>query len=66
MGKKLVDSIVRAQAVALSDAGLSQVQISRQLDISRHCVQNPIKKYNETGQYNDLLQTGCPTKTSKS
>ena len=28
MDKKPVDSIVRTQAVALSDAGLSQVQIS--------------------------------------
>ncbi|CAF2016844.1 unnamed protein product [Rotaria magnacalcarata] len=62
MGKKPVDSIVRAQAVALSDAGLNQVEISRQLHISRHCVQNAIKKYKETGQYNDFPRTGRPKK----
>ena len=50
MGKKPVDSIVRAQALALSDSGHNQVQISRQLNISRHCVQNAVKKYTETRQ----------------
>ena len=44
MGNKSVDSIIRAQTVALSDAGLSQVQISRQLSISRHCEQNDTMK----------------------
>ena len=37
MGKRPVDSIVRAEAVALSDAGLSQVQISRQRNICTKC-----------------------------
>lgn len=62
MGKKPVDSFVRAQVVALSAAGLNQVQISKQLNISRHCVQNAIKKYKETGNYNDLKRTGRPKK----
>ena len=43
MSEKSVDLIVQAQAIALSDAGPSQVQISRQLNIYRHCVQNAIK-----------------------
>ena len=43
MSKNPVDSIIRAQAVALSDVALSQVQISRQLNISKCCVQNTIK-----------------------
>ena len=60
MDKKLVDSIVRAQAVALSDSGLKQVQISRQLNISRHCVQNAVKRYKETRQYNDFPRTDRP------
>ena len=60
MGKKPVDSIVRAQAVPLSDSGLNQAQISRQLNISRHCVQNAVKKYKETGQYNDFPRNGRP------
>ena len=54
MGKKSVDSIVRAQAAALSDSGLNQVQLSRQLNISTHCVQNAVKKYKKTRQYNVL------------
>ena len=62
MDKEPVDSIVGAQAGALSDAGLRQVQISRQLNISRHCAQSAIKKYNKTGHYNDLERTGCPKK----
>ena len=62
MGRKPVDSIVRAQAVALSDSGLNQVQISRQLNISRHCVQNAVKKYKEARQYNDFPSTGRPKK----
>ena len=62
MSKKPVDSIVRAQAVALSNAELNQVEISSQLNISRHYVQNPIKKYKETGQYNDFPRPGRPKK----
>ena len=62
MGKKPVDSIVRAQVVALSDSGLNQVQISRQLNSSRHCVQNAVNKYKETRQYNDFPCTGRPKK----
>ena len=34
MGKKPADSIVRVQAVALSDSGLNQVQISMFPDIA--------------------------------
>ena len=62
MGKKPVESIVRAQAVALFDSGLNQVQISRQLNISRHCVQNAVKKYKKTRQCNDFPRTGRPKK----
>ena len=62
MDKKLVDSIVRAQAVALSDSELNQVQSSRQLNIFRQCVQNAVMKYKETRQYNDFPRTGRPKK----
>ena len=60
MGKKPVDSIVRAQSVALSGSGLNYVQISRQLNISCHCVQNALKKYEKTRQYNDFSRIGRP------
>ena len=62
MSKTPIDSIVRVQAVALSDSGLNQVQISRQLNISRHCLQKAVKKYKETRQYNDFPCTGHPKK----
>ena len=44
MGKKSIHLYVRAQVVALHDTGLNQVQISKQLKISRCCVQSAIKK----------------------
>ncbi|CAM4796680.1 unnamed protein product [Rotaria magnacalcarata] len=58
MGKKPVSSFVRAQAVALHDAGFRQVQISKQLNISRFCVQKAINKYKCLGTYDDLKRSG--------
>ena len=49
MGKKAVYSFVRAQVVALHDAGFNQVQLSKQLNISCCCVQNAINKYKYVG-----------------
>ena len=65
MDKNPVDSIVRAQAVALPDSGLNQVRISRQLNIYSHCVQNAVKKYKGTRQYNNFASTS-PSKNPKS
>ena len=45
MRKKIVSSFVRAEVVALHDAGFNQVQISERLNIFRCCVQNVINKY---------------------
>jgi transposase len=64
MGKKPVSGCVRAQAVALHDAGLSQVEISKQLGISRCCVQNAVKKYEETGSFDDKSRSGRPRKVN--
>ena len=58
MGKKRVSSIVQAQVVALRDAGFNQVQISKQLNISRCCVQNAINKYKRPGTYDDSKHSG--------
>ena len=44
MDQKHVDSVVRAQTVALSDAERSQIEILKQLKVSRHSVSNAIKK----------------------
>ena len=50
MGKKSIHPYVRAQLVALHDDGLNQVQVSKQLKVSRCCVQNVIKKDKQLGQ----------------
>ncbi|CAF3183212.1 unnamed protein product [Rotaria socialis] len=62
MGKKPVSPFVRAHVVALHDAGFNQVHISKQLNISRCCAQNAIKKYKDQGNYNDLKSSGRPRK----
>ena len=60
MGKKAISPFVRPQVVALFDAGFNQVQISKQLKVSRCCVQNAIKKFRDQGIYNDLKRSGRP------
>ena len=45
--EKFIHPFVRAQVVTLHNAALNQVQISKQLKISRCCVQNAIKKYTQ-------------------
>ena len=60
MGKKSVSSFVRAQMIALHDAGFNQLQNSKQLNISHCCVQNAIKKYKHLGIYNDLRRSWSP------
>ena len=64
MGKKPVHPNIRAHVAALHDAGLNQVQISKQLKASRCCVQNAIKKYKKLRRFNDLQHTGRPKKLS--
>ena len=58
MDKKHVDSVIRTRTVALSNAGHCQIEISKQLKISRHFVQNAIKKYK------NLQHTGRPKNNS--
>ena len=50
--------------VALHDAALNQVWISKQPKISQYCVQNPIKIYKQLSGFDDLKHTGCPGKLS--
>ena len=64
MGKKSIHPYVRAQVMALRDAGLNQVQISKQLNVSRCFIQNAIKKYKQLGRFDDLKHTGRPKKFS--
>ena len=51
--------------VALHDAGFNQVQISKQLNISRCCVQNAMKKYKRLGTYDDSKRSGRPKKLGR-
>ena len=62
MGKKAQAPLVRAQAVALHDAGLSQVRIAEQLKVSRCFVQNAIKKFDRRHHHNDAKRSGRPKK----
>ena len=62
MGKKPISSFKRAQIVALHNAGFNQVDISKDLHVSRCCVQNAIKKYKNFGRYDDLKRSGRPKK----
>ena len=62
MGKKPVSSFVRAQVVALRDAGFNQVQISKQLNISHCFVQNTINKYKHLSAYDLSKCSGRPKK----
>ena len=59
MRKKSIHPYVRAHVVALHDAGLNQVQISKHLKVSRCIVQNAIKKCKQQGRFDVLKHTGC-------
>ena len=48
--------------VALHDAGFNQVQISKQLNISRCCVQNAINKCERLGIHTGSKRSECPEK----
>ena len=50
--------------MALHDVVLNQVQISKQLKVSRCCVESPIKKYKQLGRFGGLKHTGHPKKLS--
>ena len=58
--KKPVPSFVRAQMRAVHDAAFNQAPISKQLNISRCCVQNVIKKYTRLGAYDHAKRSERP------
>ena len=64
MGKKSIHRYIQAQMVALHHAALNQVQISKQCNVSRCCIQNVIKKDKQLGQFDDLKHTGRTNKLS--
>ncbi|CAF1529926.1 unnamed protein product [Adineta steineri] len=65
MGRKPINEIKRAQAVALFDAGFTISDVARQLDISWTCVKNAIKRYHAHATFKDLPRTGRPSKITQ-
>ncbi|CAF2865375.1 unnamed protein product [Rotaria sp. Silwood2] len=47
MGRKAVDTAIKRSIIVLRDSGMSQHEISQKLNISRHCVKQIIRKFNE-------------------
>ena len=66
MGKKSIHPYAGAQIKFLHDADLNKVQISKQLKVSRFCVQSTIKKYKQLSRFDDLKRTGRLKKLSVS
>ena len=60
-GKKMIAECIQALIVVLHEAGLLQVEISKQFRISRCCVQNTIKKFKETGPYDEKKAVWTPS-----
>ena len=61
--KKQLSEIKRAQIVALSGEGYSQVEIARKMERSRKWVQTTIKRYNETKSFKNRKGQGCKKST---
>ncbi|CAF4320315.1 unnamed protein product [Rotaria socialis] len=47
LGRKAVDTAIKRSIIVLRDSGMPQHEISRKLKISRHYVQQTIRKFNE-------------------
>ena len=65
MRKTAIDSYTRAQAVALynnSKILMSMDEVAKQLNISKTCVFNAVKKHKETGEFVDKKYSGRPQK----
>ena len=65
MRKKLVSPFIRAQAVALynnTKFPMSMDEVAKQLNISKKYMYNPIKKYEENGEFMDKECSGRPPK----
>ena len=62
--KKQFSEIKRAQIVALSGEGYSQVEIARKMECSRKGVQTTIKRYKETKSFKNRKGQGCKMSTT--
>ena len=64
MGKRSIESYVRAQAVVLYQSGLNLPKIWKQLQISRCCVRNALTKFEEYDKFNDIKRSDRPKSLS--
>ena len=64
MGKRLIKPYVRAQPVALYQAGLNLSKISKQLQLSRCCVRNTVTKFEEYIKFDDMKRSCRPKSLS--
>ena len=64
MGKRSIESYVRAQAVPLYQSGLNLSKIWKQLQVSRCCVRNAITKFEECTKFDDMKRSGRPKSLS--
>ena len=65
MGKVPVSPFIRAQAVALynnTKFPMSMDEVAKPLTISKKCMHNAIKKYEQNGEFMDKERFGCPPK----
>ena len=68
MGKTAIDSYTRAQIVALynnSKIPILTDEVVKQLNISKTCVFNAVKKHKETGEFVDDKCSRRPRKLGK-
>ena len=54
----------RAQIVALVESGMTQIDVARQIGVSKQCVNVTIKRYRETGGFTSRTRSGRPRVTS--
>ena len=68
MGRKVIKSYARAQAVGLynnSKTPMSMDEVFKRLNISKSYAFNAMKKYKETGKFVDKKCTGRPQKLNE-
>ena len=64
MGKKNVSESLKWQIIGMSKCGKSHREIARELEVSKTCVTNTIKKFVEAGAVADKPRSGRPRSTS--
>ena len=62
--RKSIHLYVRVHMVTSHDTAPNQSQTSKQLKVSRCCVEDAILKYEHLGRFDDLKHTGRPKKLS--